>query len=178
MVGLDHDVLAGSEPEDHDPDWTRSHVDARAGWSLAEVIAEWDADAPRVEQHVRDTDPRPLNDMVIHEHDLRGALGSPGARDTAGVARVRGVMADRLAGALPDDLAPVRMQSDPDGWEWTSGDGEPGVVLRASSFDLFRALTSRRTADQLRSWVVAGDVAPYLDHLALLGPLPDAPLPE
>ena len=53
---------------------------------------------------------------------------------------------------------------------------EAEVVLRASDFDLARALVTRRSANQLRSWTVRGDVTPYLDAFAMLGPLPSADL--
>jgi hypothetical protein len=86
-------------------------------------------------------------------------------------------MADRFAsrlGALP----PIALVSAE--WTWCS-DGEvagAAVVVEADGFDLARALTSRRTADQVRAWVRRGDVAPYLDAFAGLGPLPSVPLPE
>ena len=55
---------------------------------------------------------------------------------------------------------------------------QAGCSGAVQALDLARALTSRRTADQLRSWTRRGDVAPYLDAFARLGPLPTAPLPE
>ncbi|WP_447646233.1 hypothetical protein [Nocardioides zeae] len=51
-------------------------------------------------------------------------------------------------------------------------------MLRAPGYDLARALTARRTAEQLRSYVTAGDVTPFLDDFAGLGPLPTEALPE
>lgn len=176
VVGLDHDVLAGAEPDDHDEAWTQSHVDNRAGASLAEVLDEWEADAPGLEAYLRDVDTRPLNDVIIHEQDLRGALAAPGARESGGIRLVRETLARRLAGYLPPHAAPVRLQA-PE-WSWSSGAGQPGVVLQAPAFDLFRAVTSRRTAEQLRSYVEAGDLAPYLDAFSGLGPLPERSLPE
>lgn len=50
------------------------------------------------------------------------------------------------------------------------------MVLEASAYDLFRALVSRRSAAQLRSWVVQGDVEPYLPLFAGLGDLPERDL--
>ena len=52
------------------------------------------------------------------------------------------------------------------------------MVLRAPTFDLTRALVTRRSAAQLRSWTVRGDVTPYLDAFAMLGPLPSTDLTE
>ena len=178
VVGLGHDVLAGNEPDDHDVHWTQAQVDTRVDRSPAELLAEWRGDADRLVAYLREKDTRPVNDLIIHEQDLRGALDAPGGRDTAGLKVVREVMAHRLAGRVPD-LAPVRLHSDD--WTWTShgsDDQEPGVVLEASSYDLMRALTSRRTAGQLRSWVTRGDVEGYLGAFCLLGPLPQTELRE
>lgn len=177
MIGVGRDAAAGDEPDDHDDAWTQAHVDSRRDRSVAGLLTEWRAAADEIEQHVRSIDPRPLADLTIHEQDLRGALAVPGARDTAGIGLVRARMAQRLAAALATQEVPgpVRLQSPT--WTWQSEDGSPGVVLDAPAYDLFGALTSRRTADQLRSWVVAGDVEPYLDAFAGLGPLPTQALP-
>lgn len=184
VVGLPVDVLDGDEPEDHDPAWTQAHVDRRRGRSVAELVAEWDDVAPRLVAWMGEHGSRPLNDVVIHEQDLRGAVGEPGARDTPGLAEVRRRMAGRLADAV-GDLPPIALVDPaPEGWRWCShGDGgvdpdDAPVRLEASGFDLFRALTSRRTADQLRSWTVRGEITPYLDAFAGLGDLPTEPLPE
>ena len=186
MVGLGSDVLAGNEPEDHDPAWTAAQVTARRDHAVEELLAEWGAVAHPLTAWMREHDSRPLNDIVIHEQDLRGALGTPGARDTNGIAIVRDRMAARF-GRIITTLPPIALvQNDgptEGGWVWvshgdTADDGATGagVVVRASGFDLARALTSRRTADQLRGWTTRGDVDDYLEAFALLGDLPEAPL--
>ena len=141
------------------------------------LVAEWRAHADDLVAWMRDNGSRPLNDVVIHEQDLRGALSRPGARDTPELAVVRGRMADRFARKVTD-LPPIALVGP--GWTWVSegtADGAPTRV-EAGDFDLARALSSRRTAAQLRSWTVRGDVGPYLPALAGLGDLPVAPLPE
>ncbi len=177
MVGLGVDVLAGDEPDDHNSTWTQRQVDARRDRSASDLLDEWRGVADDLVTWMRAHGSRPLNDVVIHEQDLRGAVGTPGGRDSAGLRIVRDRMAARFAsrlGALP----PIALVSE--GWTWCS-DGEvagAAVVVEADGFDLARALTSRRTADQVRAWVRSGDVAPYLDAFAGLGPLPSVPLPE
>lgn len=179
VVGLGADVLDGDEPDDHNEGWTAAQVDARRDRPTRDVLAEWADVAARLPAWMREHGSRPLGDVVIHEQDLRGAVGAPGARDSGGLVLVRGWMADRLGATLADtDLPPLVMESTDDTWSWASAPGDPGVVLRAPGFDLFRAVTSRRTAAQLRGWTTSGDVAPYLDAFAGLGPLPDQPLPE
>ena len=177
MVGLGADVLAGDEPDDHNSAWTQRQVEARRDRSAADLLAEWRGLADPLMDWMREHGSRPLNDVVIHEQDLRGAVGVVGGRDSDGLRIVRDRMAGRFAAGV-GDLPPVALVSGE--WTWCS-QGEVGdavVVVEADAFDLARALTSRRTADQLRSWTRRGDVAPYLDAFARLGPLPTAPLPE
>lgn len=171
VVGLGADVLAGDEPDDHHQTWTAAQVDARRDRSAAELIAEWRALAPDLVAWMREHGSRPLNDVVVHEQDLRSAVGRPGARDTDGFALVRDRMAERFGEAAPAGIALV-------GETWSWGPASAPTRLRASDFDLGRALTSRRTAAQLRAWTEAGDVTPYLDAFAGLGDLPEEPLPE
>lgn len=177
MIGLDADALAGDEPDDHNSTWTQRQVDARSERDVAALVEEWRRLTAPVHRYISDTDPRPLGDIVIHEQDLRSALGAPGARDTDGLAAIRDQMAGRFAGAVEAaGLAPAVLAGG--NWTFATHHGTPGIRLEADPFDLARALTSRRSADQLRSWVVEGDIEPYLDHFTVLGPLPDEPLPE
>ncbi|WP_139977286.1 maleylpyruvate isomerase N-terminal domain-containing protein [Nocardioides litoris] len=174
MVGVGHDAQAGQMPEQPDDDWTRGHVEQRRDLSVDQVLDAWAEDRISIEATVAD-DPGPLADLVIHEQDLRGAVGEPGARDTPGLALVRDVAAGQLAEAVRG-RDPLRLESN--GWTWQSHDGDPGLVLRAEEYDLFRAITSRRTEDELRSYVAAGDLDPYLDAFAGMGPLPERSLGE
>jgi uncharacterized protein (TIGR03083 family) len=170
MVGLGVDVVAGNEPDDHNAVWTQRHVDDRSDASIAELLAEWDSVTGALIAWMREHTTRPLNDVIIHEQDLRGALAQPGARDTPGLQIVRDRILDRFARRLVDRL-PVRLQAE--GWAWTSpGVGEPALVLQANGFDLARAVMSRRSAAQLQAWTTRGDLEPYLAAFEVLGPLP------
>ena len=177
MVGLGADVLAGDEPDDHHPGWTARQVQVRRGRDVAQLVAEWRSLADDLSAWMEQHGSRPLNDVVIHEQDLRGALGTPGARDTPALGIVRERMVARFAGAVAG-LPPVALVGP--GWTWVSAGevDQARTLLEADDFDLARALTSRRTEAQLRSWTVRGDVGPYLGALAALGDLPQRPLPE
>ena len=177
MVGLTADVVAGDEPDDHNSTWTQRQVDRRAGRVPAELVAEWRTLTQPMQDFLRGREPRPLNDIVIHEQDLRGAVGRPGGRDSSALATVRDVMAERFATRVrAARLAPVELRSP--AWIFSTGDGDPGLELFAPDFDLIRALMTRRTEDQLRQWSRAGAIDPYLPVFAGLGPLPEQPLPE
>lgn len=171
MIGVDADLLAG-KGDDGDMDaWTQAQVEARKGRDVAALVAEWTAMTVPVEEWMRANNTRPLGDVIIHEQDLRGALGVTGARETEGLAALRDRMADGFDQSVSAaGLAPVHLVSDT--WTHETGAGEPGLVLTASEFDLTRALMTRRSAAQLRSWVTAGDIEPYLASFTALGELP------
>lgn len=175
VVGLGVDVLAGDEPDDHNEAWTGGQVESRRDHDVAAILKEWRGITAPMQAYLRDVSPRPLNDLVIHEQDLRGALGVSGAQDTPGLATVRERMVSRFAPKVAG--LPV-IVLDGGSWTWRSGEGPPAVVVRASAFDLTRALTARRSERQLRGWTVQGDVGPYLPAFATLGPLPDGDLSE
>jgi uncharacterized protein (TIGR03083 family) len=184
MVGLGADVLAGDEPDDHNEAWTQAQVDDRLTRSASELVVEWRSLVEPMSEWMRENGTRPLGDVIIHEQDLRSTLGRPGARDSAGLHAVRDKMAARFARAATD-MPPLGMVASDNGWRWVSDGSDPSgvsqsaaVLVEAPAYDLFRALTSRRTADQLRSWTRRGDIAGYLRAFAGLGPLPTQPLPE
>ena len=114
---------------------------------------------------------------MIHEQDLRGALGVPGAALNAGLRSVRDRFLGRFRAGV-GELPPILLS----GGDWRFGtaeqQGTESVVVQACEFDLLRALLSRRSAAQLRSWTTAADIDPYLPACATLGPLPDRDLQE
>lgn len=177
MVGLDADVIAGDEPDDHNSTWTQRQVDERRDRSVTELLQEWQGLVEPLTDWMQRFTTRPLGDVVIHEQDLRGALGASGAHGTDGLRALR----DRMVGRLGDNVAhlpPLALEGGT--WQWcSSGSGQDAaVVLRASEFALTRAVMSRRSAAQLRSWVVRGDIEPYLSGFENLGPLPDVDLTD
>lgn len=174
MVGLGADVVAGDEPDDHNATWTEAQVVARKDRDVASLVAEWDEVAEPLRAWMRANGPRPLGDVIIHEQDLRGAVGVPGGQDTPGLFAIRDRFLPRFAAAV-ESLPPVALIGGT--WSWESG-ADASVVVEASDFDLARSLVSRRSAAQLRSWTTRGDVEPYLSAFATLGGLPDRDLTE
>jgi uncharacterized protein (TIGR03083 family) len=177
MVGLGVDVVAGDEPDDHNSVWTGRHVTERRDRDVAALVQEWQAVAGPLRDWMRANGTRPLADVVIHEQDLRGALGTPGAQDTPALHAIR----DRFVGRFAErvvDRPPIALVGEH--WTWTSrgATDDAAVVLCAPDFDLARALVTRRSAAQLRGWTERGDIGPYLDAFAMLGPLPSADLSE
>lgn len=176
MVGLGADVVAGDEPDDHNAAWTARQVEARRDRDVDALVAEWQGLAEPLRAWMAEHGTRPLGDVTIHEQDLRGALGVPGGQDTPAMAAMRERFVARFAARLDPGLPPIALTGD--GWRWASREGEPAVEVRATDFDLARALMARRSAAQLRAWTVRGDVEPYLEAFATLGPLPGRDLTE
>ena len=153
----------------------RAQVETRRNRDVAELVAEWRGITDAMVAYMGHAGDRPINDIIIHEQDLRGALGAHGAADTPAAQHVRDRFAQRLAGRVTD-LPPLELRGQR--WTWRSADGEPAAVVAATDADLARALVSRRSAAQLRSWTVAGDIEPYLEGFAILGNLPSSDLHE
>ena len=177
MVGLGVDVVAGDEPDDHNETWTGRQVAARRDRDVAALVAEWQEVADPLRDWMRANNVRPLGDVIIHEQDLRGALGVPGGRDSEGLRAIRERFVGRFAPGVAA-LPPIALVGDAFTWVSRGSVDDAAVVVQASDFDLARALVTRRSAAQLRGWATRGDVEPYLDAFAMVGPLPTTDLTE
>ena len=88
LVGGPTDLLGGVFPASGLDDWTSTHVGARADRTRDELLDEWAAISPKIEEALDAEGSRLVvlvADVVTHEQDVRNATGNPGARDSAGV---------------------------------------------------------------------------------------------
>ena len=115
MVGLGVDVVAGDEPDDHNETWTGRQVDTRRDHDVARLVAEWQAVAGPLRDWMRANNVRPLGDVIIHEQDLRGALGVPGGHDTDGLRAIRERFIGRFAPRV-ENLPPIALVGDTFTW--------------------------------------------------------------
>jgi hypothetical protein len=103
--------------------------------------------------------------VVAHEHDIRHALGRPGARDASGVVACAVAMSRILEADLAKaGLPAVRITSA--GRTWDVGEGDPELSIELEPFELIRAFGSRRSERQLRALPWEGDLDRYLPALA------------
>lgn len=181
LTGVAGDVVGQHMEGAPGDEWTAAHVESRKGRPLAAVLDEWEQHTADVERLLAEA-PLPVGmimvaDVVAHEHDLRGALGRPGARDERVVAALAGLFLRGVAGRLDDaGLPAVRVRVG--GEERVVGSGEPGVTVEVDGwFELLRGLSGRRTEAELRRWRWDGDPSPYLPVLSVF-PFPEAPLSE
>ena len=177
LAGLVADWLDGRAEGYGSAPWTEVQVLARRDRSIAEILEEWTAKAPRFEATMDDPTAHGLPDfmpylavadLAIHEGDIRGALGRPGGRDSAAVelgmkTYVTGVRQRHAE----TDLGPLLVVED-GGREWSVGRGEPRAAVTAARYELFRAMAGRRSREQVRRMSWSGDADAYVD--LFLGP--------
>jgi uncharacterized protein (TIGR03083 family) len=171
LVGAPVDFANGrldGAGEDH---WTQKQVDDRVGYSLDQILEEWEGVRPGLDAAVRGGGvPSPISfDILTHESDLRGALGLPPTPDPAGIRFVSaGFGARAISATTKAGLPPLRLVATDTGW--SIGD-EGGVTATATEHEWTRVLTGRRSNAQAGSLDWSDDPAPYLPLLSVFGPL-------
>ncbi|HMC70791.1 MAG TPA: maleylpyruvate isomerase family mycothiol-dependent enzyme [Mycobacteriales bacterium] len=90
LSGLATDIASGNLAGQATAAWTAAQVDARRNMPLSDLLAESDEVGPQLASYLDDFPGRygaqVAADITVHEHDIRGGLGQPGARDSVGVA--------------------------------------------------------------------------------------------
>jgi uncharacterized protein (TIGR03083 family) len=189
LAGIAEDTLRGSYFADaldawRDPgiasrreQWTAGQVSNRADRAIESVMREFDEYSGRLVTLMRQGSgpdgPRwllsaPVGDLAVHLADLREALGlepdvvSPIAH--FGFAAYR----EWLHARIVERGLPSLWLSDGQK-EWVLGSGPPTVSLTAGRYELFRAITGRRSASAIRAYDWSGDATPYL---AVISPYP------
>jgi len=112
-------------------------------------------------------------DAIAHEHDIRGALGRPGARSDAGIELSLDFELRLLARHARElKLPAIAITSGESSWRTTAG--PPAALLRLDDrWELFRVLGSRRSPMQVRSLEWSGDAHLLLASLHTPPPIED-----
>jgi len=165
LSGICADILEGRIDGVATDPWTAAQIAARTAVPLPDLLDEWGELAPKVEAVAAtfgDAGDQWVADQATHEHDIRGALGAPGARDsqTAAIA-VDFMVGGFLLGVAGRGLPVLEVRAGDR--TWASGPGEPAVRLRTERFEVMRSVAGRRSIDQLRALPWEGEPAPYLD---------------
>jgi hypothetical protein len=173
LVGVAEDVGKNNLPTAEMPfyQWTANQVARRDGASIDELLVEWDLFATTVTEIVgsEGASQAVIGDMAIHEQDLRGLAGMPGGRDTKGYRYARQMVARRFQNRSVDAGLPA-LTIESEGWVVRPNHEGPDAVAAASSFEMFRALSGRRSVAQMRALDWTGSPEPYLEHMPLFGP--------
>ena len=191
LVGGCADILAGNIEGVASEAWTAAQVEARKGASVSELLAEWAEVGPQVEAFADAFPGRSghqwITDQTTHEHDIRGALLRPGGRDSTGL----DIALDFLVGVGFDNslsargLGPIEVRAGDRRWVVgsatpTSADPaallatdmvarddagappDPVAAVEAPPFELFRALSGRRSVRQIETFDWSVDPSDYI----------------
>ena len=161
-----HDLANGTRQLSQEQEFFSREIkcDARTNRPVSELLDEWDRTAPQFESMLAaapaEIAGQAIFDAATHEHDLRNALGVPGARESDAIDSGWEWIVGARTRAGAQSLCFVI-----EGGEESSGVGDPVARIEASRFELFRAVSGRRTADEVARY--AWDREP--DPALLLG---------
>jgi uncharacterized protein (TIGR03083 family) len=110
-----------------------------------------------------------VNDLVVHETDIRAALGLPRAEASSALSVALSAYAFSLENRIRVLGLPALTLAY-DGKERCLGEGPPGATLAADRHELLRVLAGRRNQAQILELTWTGDPAPYVDVLSEYGP--------
>lgn len=174
LAGVATDAINGRLRGVPGPEQTAAQVEERASTPTSIVLREWERTGSQLEVLLRKSEGNwvePVVDVVVHEQDIRGALGLPGNRQDPLVDLAISKPIDRFlsrvdsAGLRPVKVVPAENESP------LFGDDTAPVTLRASRFELFRALYGRRSQTQLvRRFTGTEEPEAYVRHLCAFGP--------
>lgn len=158
LVGNLEDGAAGRLAGPPSPQQTSEQVDRHRGDDVADLLYTWAAMAAEAEPRFSAAGAWPAAiDVLSHEHDVRHALGVPGARDHADVQVV-----SRILRPGPD--APFAVVLD----DRELIDSRP--TLRVDPFTWFRVRMGRRTRDEVLALDWSQDPSTVLDACFVFGP--------
>ena len=167
MTAISEDVLEGRLSGPPTEEQTMAQVIRFRGRPLTEVLEHWQELGPRLGEVIDASEVWPaVLDVATHEHDIRGALRRPGARDS----EVVRLGSDRLLTWLRPRVA-LRIVVEDETYDLGPEGPEP-IALRTGRFDALRWRMGRRSRAQLAGMDWAGDPSPVLDHLTVFGPSP------
>jgi hypothetical protein len=167
---------AGDFPTGDINEWIDKILTARSGASLDELADEWVGANETIAGMVNGGGAMLFDDLVVHEHDLRGALGVPDHSSLDANVMVPSSLASCVAALETAGLGSIEVRS-AEG-TWRSHDAEPGWVLEVSPWEAVRVIYSRRTADELRAIGGSDNIEAYIAVLDAHLPLPVVSLNE
>lgn len=163
--------------------WTQKQIEERRDRPLEDVLEEWEKSTLTLTAMIRGETPWPepvpfperilITDATVHQHDLYGALGREGDRESAGVRLASSGYIAMVGFRLAQGGAGC-LRFDSGNKQWTVGGEEPDATVRASRFEFFRALSGRRNPDQVRAYEWEGDPEPFIPYFYPYGVREDA----
>jgi hypothetical protein len=167
---------AGDFPTGDLNEWIDKILTDRAGSSLDDLATEWVGANETIAGMVNGGGAVLFDDLVVHEHDLRAALGVPDHSALDAAISVPRSLDSCVAALETAGLGSIEIRSGSE--VWRSHDAEPGWVVEVSPWEAVRVLYSRRTADELRALGGSDNIEAYIALLDAHLPLPIVSLNE
>jgi hypothetical protein len=173
VVGLATDLNAQRFPDGDDiggTAWTTRQVESRRAVPIADIVAEWDREAPVFEDGLRlfgyEEGSHFVADLHAHHQDVRGALGLSRDEDPITVA----VALDHYLGFMDSMLRAgqwgtldVSAAGEP---RTLGGPGKHHAHVTGSGFEVLRTFSARRSERQVRRLHWEGDLDSLLSVLS------------
>ena len=164
VTAVAEDVLAGRIPPPPTDADTAAQVERHHDLTVDDLLDKWAKTVRPWELGDDTTETRPpMLDIVSHEHDIRGALGRPGARDDEAVLLV----SDQLLRFDPP--VPLTIELEDAVVNVGPSDGDE-LRLKTTRWEVLRFRMGRRSKRQMASMDWSGDPSRVLDHLTRFGP--------
>ncbi len=133
MFGVPDDIVSGRMEGVASDAWTQAQVERSRSRTVGEIADALESVAARFDPMLPHIPPMARSQMtmdaVTHEHDLRHAVGVPGARDSSAVRAALGWLGVWVEGRVPGGHSAL-------------------FAAGLSDFDLLRCLTGRRSVAQ------------------------------
>jgi uncharacterized protein (TIGR03083 family) len=176
MTGSISDVLAGTLDGVATDPWTQAQVDARRDLAVADLLAEWETNGPQIDPMIPSFGVMAgqfLVDSATHEHDIRGALDAPGARESDALAIAFDWLGERVA-EMRDGAEAGALRIETEAGSHTFGSGAVTETCATNRFEFVRASTGRRSVEQIATWDWAAPPRVDLIVMPIFVPRPEA----
>ena len=169
LVGQLEDIVAGNTAGGGTDAWTAAQVERFASCSLADMSAAWDNAIVDAGDQAGDILRMIVPDLIVHEFDIRGALGNRDNRDHPGVLETAKNFIEFQQETFASSGLPAVLFN-MNGHQVTMGEGLPGIELKAPAFEVTRMIFGRRSRNQILALDWSRDPARWLDHILLVPP--------
>jgi uncharacterized protein (TIGR03083 family) len=177
LAAIPTDALAGRLTGVPTDEFTAEQIRERKAASGAELLAEWSANVAAMCEGARAglVPPNLAVDALTHEQDIRGALGLSSTLTADELRFCTSLYAFGCGyGLKRAGVAPLLLAATDTDFATVAGVGEPATAVRAPEFELFRALSGRRSRGQVAAFDWDCEPTTYLDRFSIFGALPDA----
>ncbi len=176
--GLSEELAAGRGPGGDTQAWVDQIVADRADVSVADQLEQYAVNGPAFEAMVQAVPKLGLLvlDLLSHEHDFAGALGTQSDRSSSGVELAMSAQTSLVEADLEEHgLQAIRVIGGDHTFEYGSGDVE--LEVRGELWEMFRLTGGRRSMAQLLASDHDGDIERYAPGL-VHNPLADVDIIE